>query len=261
MTGGGIMALDFTGQSALILGGEDGVLASEIADRLRSQGAAVALRAAADIVAQEVDGTVDMLVTVLEAPQDDVLGGFGEGALEAYLDRELAGATRAIGTVVAAMRKAGRGRIVCCVPSSAMFGAHRGVAQSIAGAGIAALARSIAIGNLDRGIRANIVSYVAALPATETLFADHPVLDRSLFEVASVLPIVTYLASDGCRLNGETISAGAGRFAKLFTAITLGGFDPAIQDDAIDALMPRIMDTRSTLSPRTVEDELITVVV
>ena len=148
--------------------------------------------------------------------------------------------------------------------SSYAAAAHRGCAapaQCIAAAGVIALARSLGISNLDRDIRSNIVSYVAATPASEGLFAQHPLLQRELFKIDAILPAITYLAHEACKLTGDAISAGAGRYARMFTSITLGGFDPDIGDDAFESLLPKVMDARSTFAPRTAVDELITIAV
>ena len=257
------MALDFSGRTALVVG-EDGPLTAAIAQRLREQGADA--RRGADGTALVRDamnerGRVDILVLANDAPAEGTLLTLtGEESSDIF-NRQLKGAIDTVRAALPLMREADYGRIVACVPSTGMFGTDRGVAQCIAAAGVIALARSLGISNLDRDIRSNIVSYVAATPASEGLFAQHPLLQRELFKIDAILPAITYLAHEACKLTGDAISAGAGRYARMFTSITLGGFDPDIGDDAFESLLPKVMDARSTFAPRTAVDELITIAV
>lgn len=253
------MALDFSGRTAIVLG--DGAIAAAVADRLGYQGAAVLSGAPGAAMVAEAAGTLDSLVIVLDPPEGSTLPDLDEAEIAAALDRQLNDMLTTVRDAIAAMRESGHGRLVVCVPSAGIFGSDRSAVQCVVGGAAIALTKGIATANLDRDIRANVVSFIAATTGTQGLFRDHPVLLPELFRVEAILPAITYLAHRSCALTGEVISAGAGRFAKVVTSVALGGFDPAVTDDSFAALLPSIMDTRSTFSPRTVVDELITIAV
>lgn len=250
------MALDFSGRTAIVLGDGD-PLSARVAERLTAQGASASL---AD-TGLDATARADILVIVLNLPSSATLLNVDDTEVSASLDGQLRRALDAVRRVLPSMREKDYGRIVACVPSSGMFGIDRGIAQAIAAAGIATLIKSVSHANLDRNIRANLVSYIAHTPSADSLFEAHPVLDPALFDIDPILPAITYAAHDSCSLYGETVSAGGGRFAKLFTAVTLGALDPALADENFVTLLPKVMDMRSTFSPRTVVDELITVTV
>lgn len=254
------MALDFGRRTAVVQG--NGILAKTIAERLRAQGAVVhtGIDGAAAVEAARKQG-VDILILAVDLPPSSPLADLEVADLMGTLDAQLIQGVVAVQAALPIMRDADHGRIVACLPSSSVFGSDHAIAQAIAAAGLAALVKSVAIANLDRDVRANAISYIAATPEHEPLFDAHPVLDPALFPLDVILPAVTYLAHESCTLTGETISAGAGRFARLVTSIGLGGFDPALSDDRFAELLPKVMDTRATFSPRTVIDELVTIAV
>lgn len=255
------MALDFSDLNALILGNGNPV-AERAAAQFLTQGATVFSGYDGSALMDQLgDRSADVLVVALEGKSAGTAAALDPLGVVAALDTMLKPAVDALAVVLPRMRAAGRGRIVFCIPSMGIFGADKEVEQSVAAAALLALGRSVAIGNADSGVVTNMLSYVAATPATETLFKDHPLLDGRIFMVDALIPAITYLAHETCPLQGEVISAAAGRFARLVTMVTLGGFNPAIADDEIVALMPKIMDMRSTISPRSVMDELITVIV
>jgi NAD(P)-dependent dehydrogenase (short-subunit alcohol dehydrogenase family) len=254
------VALEFSGRTAIVLGDDD-LLSAGIGERLADQGATVSVIDRNSNWSGGATSTPDILVLTLNRVSSATLLEVDDLEVTASIEGQLRRALNAVRAILPLMRDANYGRIVACVPSSGMFGADYGVAQSIAAAGVAALMKGVSQANLDRNIRANVISYIAKTSSAETLFAAHPVLDPDLFEIAAILPAITYVAHESCLLNGETVSAAAGRFAKLFTSVTLGALDPALIDDNFAALLPKVTDMRSTFSPRTVVDELITIAV
>ncbi|MGE4431271.1 MAG: hypothetical protein AB7E05_11085 [Sphingobium sp.] len=254
---------DNQGRAALLVGNE-GPLASAIADRLRSQGMTVLHGMDGKALLDDADRrglTPGILVLAFDDASSEPLADLTDDQLMTLVDRQLKTGVAAVRDTLERMREADYGRIVACVPSSGLFGTDRGVAQALIASALTTLIKGVAIGNLDRNICANILSYIAATPATTGLFEDHPILDPSLFAVDMVVPAVTYLTREECALNGEVVSAGAGRFAKVVLSVTLGGFAIPADEEIFAALLPRITDTRSTFAPRTVVDELITIAV
>ncbi len=255
------MALDFAGLEAVVAGPE-GQFVEAISHRLIAQGAGVKRvsdEASMTEWATDDAASVDILILTIDRPSEATLLALDKVEAQSIIEAQLLHLIQLTQSALKRMRSANFGRIVVCIPSKSVFGADQGIGATIAGAALASLAKSIALGNLDRDIRSNVVSYVAQTPASQSLFDEHPVLNPDLFAVESILPAITYLAHSSCALNGETISAGAGRFAKLYTSVTLGALDPSIDDECFCDLLPKLSDTRFTFSPRSVIDELITI--
>ena len=255
------MALEFAGLEAMVAG-PDGPFVDAISQRLIAQGARVTQlvdEASMTQWATDDAATVDILILTIDRPSEATLLALDKVEAQFVIQAQLLDMIHLTQSALTRMRSANFGRIVVCIPASSVFGGDQGIGSTIAGAALASLAKSIALGNLDRDIRSNVVSYVAQTPASQSLFDKHPVLNPDLFAVDSILPAITYLAHSSCALNGETISAGAGRFAKLYTSVTLGALDPSIDDERFSDLLPKLSDTRFTFSPRSVIDELITI--
>ncbi|MGE0284628.1 MAG: hypothetical protein AB7P20_29000, partial [Rhizobiaceae bacterium] len=76
---------------------------------------------------------------------------------------------------------------------------------------------------------------------------------------ALVAPIVTWLASRNCSVNGEAFSAGGGKFGKAFIAVAdgwLGPADGSVSAEDIEAHMGEIRDLSEWQIPPTSIDEL-----
>jgi NAD(P)-dependent dehydrogenase (short-subunit alcohol dehydrogenase family) len=128
---------------------------------------------------------------------------------------------------------AGGGRIVNIASSAGAFGMPAMANYSAAKSGVVGLTRTLALEGAKHGVRVN-----AILPNAETTISKgHPIPGDSAadggaravkerlgdrFRPDSVAPLVVYLASSACALNGEAISALAGRFARVVIGVTRG---------------------------------------
>jgi NAD(P)-dependent dehydrogenase (short-subunit alcohol dehydrogenase family) len=142
------------------------------------------------------------------------------------------------------MAASGYGRVVITT-SSAIFGAPSLIGYATAKGALVGLGRSLAEVGTDLGIRVNLVA-----PAAETRMVTDPELRRRSGlpplsatatpdpgrAAAEVSPTVAMLAHETCRLNGEIISAGSGRLARILLSETRGivrpGLTPAEVRDA-----------------------------
>lgn len=122
----------------------------------------------------------------------------------------------------------GHGRIVMTT-STGMLGLPGNTAYATAKGGVLGLARSLALAGREHGIRVNLVA-----PAATTRMAagaKGPELSPE-----SVAPMVAYLAHEGCPVSGEILTAGGGRFGRLFIGSTKGfvaeGGVPTVEDVA-----------------------------
>ena len=106
------------------------------------------------------------------------------------------------------------GRIVMTT-STGVLGLPGNTAYATAKGGVIGLARSLALAGADHGIKVNLIA-----PAATTRMAAGgrgPALP-----VDDVAPMAAFLAHEDCPVTGEILTAGGGRFARLFLASTKG---------------------------------------
>jgi NAD(P)-dependent dehydrogenase (short-subunit alcohol dehydrogenase family) len=120
------------------------------------------------------------------------------------------------------------GRVVMTT-STGMLGLPNNTSYATAKGAVLGLARSLATAGTAHGITVNCVA-----PAAFTRMAGPPGPGTDKMAPELVAPIVAYLAHEACPANGEVYVAGAGRFARLFIAVTEGHVqtDATIEDVA-----------------------------
>jgi NAD(P)-dependent dehydrogenase (short-subunit alcohol dehydrogenase family) len=120
------------------------------------------------------------------------------------------------------------GRIVMTT-SSGVFGLKNNTSYATAKSAVIGLTRSLAVAASKHGMRVNVIA-----PAAMTRMAGHA--DAPEMAPELVAPMAAYLAHESCPANGEMYAAGAGRFARIFLAMTPGyvhaGADITIEDVA-----------------------------
>jgi NAD(P)-dependent dehydrogenase (short-subunit alcohol dehydrogenase family) len=112
------------------------------------------------------------------------------------------------------MVERGYGRIVMTT-SSGIFGLPTNVSYATAKASVIGLTRSLAVAGAAHGISVNLIA-----PAAVTRMAGDAGPDAMTPE--QVAPMAAYLAHESCPVTGEMYAAGAGRFARLYIASTVG---------------------------------------
>jgi NAD(P)-dependent dehydrogenase (short-subunit alcohol dehydrogenase family) len=146
------------------------------------------------------------------------------------------------------------GRIVMTT-STGLFGLPENTSYATAKGAVLGLARSLATAGARHGIRVNCIA-----PAAFTRMAGGPdtasetdTQDPRATQMAPelVAPMVGLLAHESCPVTGEVLVAGAGRFSRLFLAVTEGyvheGGDPTLED--IAAHWEQICDPTGARAP------------
>lgn len=122
----------------------------------------------------------------------------------------------------------GYGRIVMTT-STGLLGLPGNTAYGTAKGGVIGLARSLALTGRDHGIRVNCI----APAATTRMAAGGRGPELAPEDVA---PMAAYLAHEACPVTGEILTAGGGRFARLFLGSTAGyvhpDHEPTLEDVA-----------------------------
>lgn len=112
------------------------------------------------------------------------------------------------------MRAQGHGRIVVSTSSAGLHGLHGLSAYSASKAALIGLMRSLAAEGKSHDVLSNAVAPYAATRMTSNHDDAH---FRDTMRPEYVAPLVALLVSERCRLNGQTIVAGGGRFRRAST--------------------------------------------
>jgi NAD(P)-dependent dehydrogenase (short-subunit alcohol dehydrogenase family) len=125
------------------------------------------------------------------------------------------------------------GRIVMTT-SAGLFGLPTNLSYAAAKGGVIGLARSLSTAGAAHGIKVNLIA-----PAAMTRMAGAPADAGEMESTMApdlVSPMVAFLAHEACPVSGEIYAAGAGRFARIFVASTVGyvqrSSEPTIEDIA-----------------------------
>jgi NAD(P)-dependent dehydrogenase (short-subunit alcohol dehydrogenase family) len=134
------------------------------------------------------------------------------------------------------MKRKGYGRVVL-TSSGSIFGYHCSANYAAAKAGLVGLSNALAAESGGLDIRANSI-----LPLAQTnINKDNPIPGSKMGALAdklaanagrwtanSVSPLVLYLASEACAVNGRSYSAVAGRYARVAWAVAEGYCPPEL---------------------------------
>jgi len=188
--------------SVLVLG--DGPLAVTISGRLRREGLPVVVIGSLDetAVAQAIEGAVTLGALVIVAPEPqigirllDVTDSHLESSLAQFLD--LFGALRlAIPHLI-------DGGTVLAITTRGYLGAWGGAHEMAFSGAVAGLLRSVALENMDRNVRANLIA--VELPRAGVASGSDEIA-----ELANYL-----LSAKAAAVNGELILANGGRSLKI----------------------------------------------
>jgi NAD(P)-dependent dehydrogenase (short-subunit alcohol dehydrogenase family) len=128
----------------------------------------------------------------------------------------LQGSIRLARAAIAVMRPAGYGRIILVASTGGLHGDIGLSAYAASKGGLLAFGRSLAAEGAARGVLTNLLMPYALTQMTETQMTDDgmPSSARKHMEPDAVAPVLTALASQDCRLNGEYIVTGGGRLRR-----------------------------------------------
>jgi len=243
---GRLFALDFAARGAAVVvndlgvtlkgGGSDASLAEAVVDEIRAaggtavasghsvatpEGGAAIVRMALDNFGR-VDAVVNNAGITGNVPFEDITPEQWNQMLAIHMG----GAFHVSQPAYTAMKAQGYGRFVFMGSGAGVFGtatqAHYGAAKT----GLMGLSNVIAIEGAPHGILSNYVTpWAVTRMISEALAAKPEVLEMPLFKLMKpdlVPPMVVYLASGACAVSHHSFSAGAGRYARIFTGVGPG---------------------------------------
>lgn len=153
-------------------------------------------------------GRIDGLVNNAGAPEARSLHKQTLAELRAVFDINFFGTVSATLPIYRHMRDQGAGRIVITTSAAGLYGVHGMAAYSSSKAALIGLMRVIALEGASKGVRANAVAPYALTGMTEAYVTDE--IGQAM-PPEYVAPVVSWLMTEACPLNGETLIAGAGK--------------------------------------------------
>ncbi|MDO8861813.1 SDR family NAD(P)-dependent oxidoreductase [Haliea sp. E1-2-M8] len=140
------------------------------------------------------------------------------------------------------------GAIVVSSSAAGLYGEHGLPAYSASKAGIIGLCHALALEGAPHGVRVNTIAPFASTAMTRESL---PPALRERLSPADVAPVVAWLVSDSCPLNGETLVAGGGNIARarpLLSAPVAAGSTPAEVAAAWSSLSAPDRDSTSAVA-------------
>ena len=233
--------------------------ADAVVERIRAEGGqAVACALAVEqdgagdrLLAAALDGfgRVDGLINNAGVPEAMSLHKQSVEQVRGVFDVNFFGTLTATLPVYRHMRDQGGGRIVMTTSAAGLHGVHGMAAYSSSKAAVIGLMRVIALEGASRGVHANAVAPYALTGMTENYVDD---ATAAALPANLVAPVVSWLVSEGCRLNGETLVAGAGKVRPAYRIEGPGldfGRETDIALERFDAVRETLMSAETWTRP------------
>lgn len=170
--------------------------------------------------AVEAFGGVDVLVNNAGNMRLSSFAKLDVRTIQQILDVHLGGAFYVTHPAYKAMAERERGRIVFTTSGLGIFGIYGAGVYAAAKGGVDGLMSVLRLECEKWGVKVNAVAPMARTRMSgDDLYAALP---DDAVGPEHVAPVVSYLSSDECAVNGEIWSVGAGSVARVFTARTTG---------------------------------------
>lgn len=216
--------------------------AAEVAAQIRAEGGDAAVStedvarpgAGGRLVAQALDtwGRLDMVYANAARAQHAAFHSIGLQELREIIEVGFGSTLEIFHAAWPVMRRQGGGRLLATTSSAGRFGGHGLSAYAASKGAVEALVKSLAIEGARHGIRCNAISPYA----TSRMTLPHlPAGWAQALDPATLGPVVAWLLSRECPLNGEIVVSGGGRHGRAWSVET-AAVDGDLADEAWTAL-------------------------
>lgn len=196
-------------------------------------------------------GRVDIVINNAGILRDKAFHKMDADMIHAVIDTHLKGALFVTQPAFAIMREQAYGRIVSTTSASGLFGNFGQANYGAAKAGLAGLTRVLAIEGARHNIVANAIAPIALTRMTDGLLGG---LGEKVGP-ETVTPVVAYLASEECTVNGHIYSVAGGRVARIFFGETPGHILPELTAEAVRDGLEKIERNGEHFVPASLDEE------
>jgi NAD(P)-dependent dehydrogenase (short-subunit alcohol dehydrogenase family) len=218
-----------------------GIAAADTHSVASAEGGAAIVATALDVF-----GGLDIVVNNAGILRDRAFHNLTADDFDAVLNVHLRGTYFVTAPAYRHMRQQGYGRIVVTTSAAGLFGNFGQANYAAAKMGVVGLAKALAQEGAKRNVKANVIAPGAITRMSgDVLPSDAPAMPPEL-----VAPAVAYLCHESCMLNGEVLSAFAGRVARAFIAETVGYFNETLTVEDVATNLDTILDGHGYLVPR-----------
>jgi NAD(P)-dependent dehydrogenase (short-subunit alcohol dehydrogenase family) len=206
-------------------------------------------------------GRVDILINNAGILRDKSFSNMTEEMWDAVDAVHLKGAYNCTKPAFDKMKAQSYGRIVFTTSGTGLFGNFGQTNYGAAKLGLVGFANSLRHEGAKYNVHCNTIAPIAFTRMTENLMTGVP---EDILAPELVSPVVTYLVSDACTLNGEVFVVGGGMVARAFIGETQGAYtnpkkSPPTPEWVSDHIA-QIMDAKEYTIPRSVQEDTLKVV-
>jgi NAD(P)-dependent dehydrogenase (short-subunit alcohol dehydrogenase family)/acyl dehydratase len=191
-------------------------------------------------------GSLHIVVNNAGILRDSAFHKMSEADFAAVVDVHLRGSASVTLAAFPHLREQGYGRIIITTSSAGLLGNFGQGNYGAAKAGLYGLTRVLAVEGVSRGVLTNAIMPIAATRMSE---AGMDAERRAALAPSFVSPVVAYLASEGCSVNGQTFNAGGGTVSKFFMGLTPGWGQKQLTAEDVAAHLPDILDEAGYVVP------------
>lgn len=197
-------------------------------------------------------GTVDIVINNAGILRDKSFHNMTPDLLNPVIDVHLKGAFFVTQPAWKIMREKGYGRVINTASNAGILGNFGQTNYGAAKMGLVGFTRVLAQEGPKHNIKANVIAPVALTRMTEDLLGGF----GEALRPELITPVVAYLASEECEVNGEIYSIAGGQVSRFFIGRTPGYFNPKLTVEDVRDNLAQIRAEEGYTVPSGISEEI-----